>query len=120
MRLTNPETKLKLSDTKRYDLQDHKMFEKLKELEDIEERYGIEILTVYKAMVDGCYYLYNGKIEHFIPDERNFICPDFDNRSMDLMYASTYENACHVGACLSFNSYGMRWALTREELEGDR
>lgn len=95
---------------------DGNAIEKLGKLEDIEERYGIEILTVYKAMVNGCYYRYNGKIEHFIPDERNFICLNLDNRSMDLMYASSYENACHVGKCLFFESYGGQWALTKEEL----
>ena len=50
MRLTNPETKLKLSDTKRYDLQDHKMFEKLKELEDIEEDFGVDLISFLKEM----------------------------------------------------------------------
>lgn len=50
MRLTNPETKLKLSDTKRYDLQDHKMFAKLDQLEDIEEELGVDLISFLTEM----------------------------------------------------------------------
>lgn len=91
--------------------------DKLSQLEDIEERHSIEILTVYKTMVDGCYYFYNGKIEHFIPDGSNFACPNLDNGSVDLMYASPYENSCRIVASFPFEDYGVTWALTRKELE---
>lgn len=94
--------------------------DKLSQLEDIEERHGIEILTVYKAMVGGCYYFYNGKIEHFIPDGSNFACPNLDNGSVDLMYASPHGNSCRVVASLPFEEYRVIWALTREELEKPR
>jgi hypothetical protein len=91
--------------------------DKLSQLEDIEERHGIEILTVYKAMVNGFYYLSNGRIEHFRPDGSNFVCPNLDNGSVDLMYASPYEDSCRVVESLPFENYGVTWALTREELE---
>lgn len=91
--------------------------DKLSQLEDIEERYGIEILTVYKAMVNGFYYLSNGKIGHFIPDRSNFVWPNLNNGSVDLMWASPYEDACRVIASFPFGEYGATWALTRQELE---
>ena len=90
--------------------------DKLSQLEDIEERHGIEILTVYKTMVNGCYYFYNGKIEHFIPDGSNFVCPNLDNGSVDLMYASPYGDSCRVVASLPFEDCGGTWALTKEGL----
>lgn len=94
----------------------HKIIRKLGQLEDIEERYGIEIMTLFKAMVDGCYFLRNGKIEHFVPDENDFACPNLDNESLDLMYASPYEASCRVEVTLIFSEFGKTWALTREEL----
>lgn len=89
---------------------------KLGPLEDIEERYGIEILTLFKALVDGCYYLYNGKIEHFVPSENDFACPNLDNGSLDLMYASPYGGSCRVEVTLFFSRFGKTWALTKEDL----
>jgi hypothetical protein len=94
--------------------------DKLSQLEDIEEKHGIEILTVYEAMVNGFYYLSNGKIEHFRPDGSNFVCPNLDNESMDLMYASPYEDTCHVEKSLPFEGYRKTWALTRKELEAQK
>lgn len=90
---------------------------KLGKLETIEKRYGIEILTMFKAMVDGCYYLHNGKIEHFKPDGSNFICLNLDNESMDLMYANPYDDLCCVETNLLFSEYGKSWAITKEELK---
>lgn len=90
--------------------------DKLSQLEDIEERHGIEILTVYKAMVNGFYYLSDGKIAHFIPDRSNFVWPNLNNGSVDLMWASPYEDAYRVIASFPFGEYGVTWALAREEL----
>lgn len=94
--------------------------DKLSQLEDIEERHGIEILTVYKAMVNGFYYLSNGRIEHFIPDGSNFVCPNLDNGSVDFMYANPYKGSCRVVASFPFEEYGITWALARKELEKPR
>lgn len=91
--------------------------DKLRLLEDIEERHGIEILTVYKAMTGGCCYFYNGRIEHFVPDGSNFICPNLDTETVDFMYASHYEDSCRVVASFPFEEYGVTWALTQKELE---
>ena len=94
-----------------------KIRNKLFELENIEEKYGIEILTVYKAMVDGCYYLdYRGEIVHFIPSERNSIYLDIGNESVNLMYADSYEVSGLLNTTLFFKKYGKTWALTKEEL----
>lgn len=89
---------------------------KLGKHENIEERYGIEILTIFKVLVDGCYYLYRGEVKHFVPSGSDFACPNLDNESMDLMYASTYEDLCHITVTLPFSEFGKTWALTKEEL----
>ena len=91
--------------------------DKLGQLEDIEERYGIGILTIFKALTDGCYYYYNGKIEHFSPSDRQFISLNLENRSLDLMYVKCYGGGCYVGKSLLLGRYGISWALTKEELE---
>lgn len=96
-----------------------KALKKYKDIEDIEERYGIGMLTIFKVMTDGCYHCVNGEIKHFIPSGSDFACPNFDNESIDLMYASPYEDSCHIEKSLFFEDLGKKWALTKEELKND-
>lgn len=115
MRLTNPETKLKLSDTKRYDLQDHKIFEKLKELEDIEEELGIDLVTLFKALKNGFYYkisfknIKTGKIDQEIK-YTDYCYFYYDNNSI-AYFLATIDYQFYI------SSYGKDWTLTREESE---
>lgn len=85
----------------------------------VEERLGIDIVTAFKVSVDGCYYLYEGKIEHFIPNEREFARLNFDNKSIDLMhtiFSRAYRTSYYVETRLFFERYGKVWALTKDEL----
>lgn len=124
-RLTNKETKIKLSDTKRYDLQDHKMFAKLSELEDIEEELGIDLITLFKAMKNDIYVKQGEKIiKKEIKDIR---C----SKGLTAHYELNGKQYDKTGAIMilygDYNSqycdftnvytYGRVWALTKEELK---
>ena len=115
MRLTNPETKLKLSDTKRYDLQDHKMFAKLDQLEDVEEELGVDLVTLFKALKNGFYYKKQGIIVH-TSNRESYI---FLRAKSCLPTQMCIE--VHFGDLETmwfyFEDYGKTWAFTLEELE---
>ena len=134
MRLTNKETKIKLSDTEKYDLQDHKMFNKLSDLEDIEEQYGIDLITLFKALKNGIWSK-GGYYDDFIPtNEPYFITHEnieigftwYSERDSETDWESTrdYENQLcfyqHIYEdkqyIVRLKDYGKTWALTKEEL----
>ena len=111
-RLTNKETKIKLSNTKRYDLQDHKMFTKLSELENIEDELGIDL-----------------SLRHKVETSEKLYCKDNKGRLVQTRYYYSYGKD-GVGLellidvqpywCVSsypWKDYGKTWALTKEELE---
>ena len=96
-----------------------KPINKLGQLEDIEEKLGIDLITLFKALNNGVYV----RLE-----EKNDI--DFiEQVSMDniMEYPCFYycnENTINLGGLirpsytdLYFKDYGKTWALTREELE---
>lgn len=130
MRLTNPETKLKLSDTKRYDLQDHKMFAKLSQLEDIEEEYGIDLIFFLKllsALDKGFVYVKVRKIKQYkgysaieeTGEIKRTVITRFSryiNGTRDWFFTIPSMDVSIVTRYL-LKDYGVTWALTREELE---
>lgn len=95
----------------------YRALDKLGKIEDKEDQYGIEVLTMFDVLINGCYYIRNGKLEHFVPSGNEFACPNLDNESLDLMYASPYEDSCHVEATLFFSEFGKTWALKEKELK---
>lgn len=106
MRLTNKETKIKLSDTKRYDLQDHKMFIKLSELEDIEETLGIDLRDLIAILTGSIFvntelgiYELNGSM-CYIGRKDKALCCYFDAH----------------GKFLPFKDYGTYWSANREDV----
>lgn len=106
MRLTNKETKIKLSDTKRYDLQDHKMFTKLSELEDIEETLGIDLRDLLAILT--------GRI--FVNTELGIY-----ELSGSMCYIGRKDKAlcCYFdahGTFLPFKDYGTYWSANREDV----
>ena len=109
-RLTNKETKIKLSDTKRYDLQDHKMFTKLSELEDIEDGLSTDLIIIFKALENGFYYKEEGAIVYISKDDLLLSSGAIHFAGKGLIFA---------GLFLSFKDYGKTWALTKEELLND-
>ena len=75
------------------------IYAKLGELEDIEEEFGIDLVTLFKAISCGAYH----KLENDIIV--------FDNCS--LMY-----KMIRIGSAVHWlSNYGKTWALTKEELE---
>lgn len=81
---------------------------KLKEYEDIEERFEIEILTLVKACDDGIYFKsLKGDIKFF-----DDVIVDFAH---DLLICNVFDFDNHFE--ISIQDYGKAWALTRKELE---
>ena len=76
------------------------MYNKLCQLEDIEEELGIDFITLIKALREG-FVDGNGEYHHF---SNLFI----DN----IEIFDSYEKVSFY-----LNDYGKTWALTREELE---
>lgn len=84
---------------------------KLKQLEDIEEELGIDLITLFKALQNGVWYKDykdNDKIKFTDDIEENMKCKE-------LIVPAKYTI---IG--LNFRDYGKTWALTKEEwLEHD-
>lgn len=123
MRLTNEETKIKLSDTKRYDLQDHKMFTKLSQYEDIDEELGIDFITlskVWEALKSGAwfrnpYYNYKNQLHYFKSLNHDI---DVNRKCFDLrmdLFVKPFDYSTG-GTFFFFKDYGKTWALTEGEL----
>lgn len=81
-------------------------FEKLEKLEDIEEKFGIDLITLFK-LIDVVYvYSYGHK---------NIIRCSNDGVSLYDNSITIYNGTCVVSYPLS--EYGKSFALTKEELE---
>ena len=76
--------------------------EKLCQLEDVEEKLGIDLITLFKALEDGVYYL-NKQKELRWCQSRNLVISQKSLR----VYRHHYK---------LFKDYGKTWALTKEEL----
>lgn len=70
---------------------------KYKKLKDIEEKLGINLITLFKGLKDGIYGKVGNKIEHIL-------APHF---SFHLKKICIYK----------IKDYGKTWALTSEELQ---
>ena len=81
--------------------------EKLGKLEDIEEKLGIPLEVLFKALKDGVYYDY----KHREPEDIAFrLC----YKELIVRYTCFGEIDYDY---LEFKDYGKTWALTEEELE---
>lgn len=82
---------------------DDKIYNKLGQLEDLEDKLEIDLITLFKALKDGIYY-----------------ANDYSKRPR-LYYSDDYKCWCFeigLGAyVIKLKDYGKTWALTREELE---
>ena len=91
---------------------DNSIYKKLKILEDIEEELGIDLITLFKALIQMfVFHKENVKIEligiHFKSIKSN-----------ELYLFGFVEDTVHA-VYLSLKDYGKTWALTKEELEND-
>ena len=90
-----------------YKYNDFGCFDKLGELEDIEDELGIDLLTLIKAFRGGIYVKIDGEIDYI-----QYVSI-FKKRKWHLYSSSTFWGKYEI--CL-VKDYGKTWALTREEL----
>ena len=91
------------------------MFLKLGYLEDIEEEIGIDLITLFKALKNGCFaketFDYMGKKQTqiiFTEFTQLYYTDDLDGYLIHIRTIDYY-----------LKDYGKTWALTKEELENE-
>ena len=91
------------------------IYDKLFELEDIEEELGIDLITLFKAIKNGIWYwTKNSNVNAPQPSGPWKLHCDFYDRKGFVDEDDWY---CEV---FRFSEYGKTWALTKEELENGR
>ena len=115
-----------------------KQYEKLQELEDLEEELGIDLITLFKALKKGIWYKHNEmKVnpKYYDNNDRWDWC-DFpyyiETKKIVIEYIKKFGlrksndkllffsvRAYDDWYELYFEDYGKTWALTREELKDD-
>ena len=91
---------------------------KLGQLEDIEDKKGVEISTLAKALKDGFFYksAEDNSIKYVVSYISNksygFVCIESEFMSYYEVYLGQMRKECQF----YLNEYGKTWALTREEL----
>ncbi len=98
------------------DVMIHNAIDKLGQLEDIEERLGIKLSTLIKAVDDGIYskeYNEMRKVDLI----RLELVPGYPVTK----YEYTFEGLClyddDLEECYEFKDYGKTWALTKKEIK---
>lgn len=98
------------------DVMIHNAIDKLGQLEDIEERLGIKLSTLIKAVDDGIYskeYNEMRKVDLI----RLELIPGYSITK----YEYTFEGLClyddDLEECYEFKDYGKTWALTKKEIK---
>ena len=92
-------------------LPDHKIdssrfdcYDKLGQLEDIEDELGIDLITLFEALKNGIYKKGRNNLKGLIL---------YSKMPMFSLYHKTIDNEL-------IEDYGKMWALTREELKDDK
>lgn len=85
------------------------VYEKLGQLEDIEEELGIDLVTLFKALKDGFYRYRPTAINNVIC----FIAKPKVNMKQKCFTYGSYGKSY-------FKDYGKTWALTKEELKDEK
>ena len=97
---------------------DNSIYKKLKILEDIEEELGIDLITLFKALINGIWT----NQEQCYGDEKQGKIRFFQVRllleenAVGCIHNSMWKGK-EVIRTLYFKDYGKTWALTKEELE---
>ena len=82
-------------------------YKKLCQIEDIEQEFGIDLITLFKAVMNG--FWYKNKYGYHQADDYEYVIDLESNRLVKL-----YEED---GRIFCFEDYGKDWALTKQELE---
>lgn len=85
-----------------------KCYDKLGQLEDIEEELGIDLITLFKALKDGAWTKFNNEISK---------CDECEYQMLDIYIYFYWDNGKHL--VFELKDYGKTWALTKEELENE-
>lgn len=86
----------------------NQMYHKLRDLEDIEDELGIDLVTLFKILRTGGHiYVKNCKGINYWHVE------SLKQRGLNKQWYITYSNNVRV----KLKDYGETWALTKEELE---
>lgn len=83
------------------------VYEKLSQYEDIDEKFGIDLITMFKALEQDYVYYKNDKV-----------CV----RGINTRGLIVFDEGFGWGECdytLSWKDYGKTWGLSREELENE-
>lgn len=97
------------------------IYEKLCNLEDIEEELGIDLITLFKALKNGIWttlsYMDIHRMRYEKRQKQKYFYYDNVLITKDnLLISSSGDNTCGSYA-IKFIDYGKTWALTKEELE---
>ena len=82
-------------------------YKKLCQIEDIEEEFSIDLITLFKAVMNG--FWYKNKYGYHQADDYEYVIDLESSRLVKL-----YEED---GRIFCFEDYGKDWALTKKELE---
>ncbi len=98
------------------DVMIHNAIDKLGQLEDIEERLGIKLSTLIKAVDDGIY-----SKEYNEMRKVDLIRLELISGYPITKYEYTFEGLClyddDLEECYEFKDYGKTWALTKKEIK---
>ena len=90
------------------------LWNKEKEIEDIEEELGIDLITFHKALTNGVWVKNEvGQIYHTNVYLYNLISSSFNSTKNDFCFTTP------ISGLLLFDRIKQDWALTKEELEND-
>lgn len=84
-----------------------KTFDKLGQLEDIEDELGIDLITLFKALKNGIYIKNQSQTKHPLALLRT-------HYSNNTTRYYVFDNGKEIE--IKLNKYGKTWALTKEEL----
>jgi len=77
------------------------------EYKNIEEELGIDLITLHRALSNGCFVKFGKESIWFQPKE--YISIRYGELCLHFDY--------NLPKCCAFKDYGITWALTKEELE---
>ena len=107
----------------------NKYITKLGQLEDIEDKLGIDLVTLFKALKNGIYEKIQPNKKNRNPEPRfwsyedlslgyQFYSNEYEAIANDWTIYEGYDFVLIVsGESLRLKDYGKTWALTKEELE---
>lgn len=85
------------------------IIDKLGQLEDIEDKLGIDLITLFKALKNGCWYIHNDGHKYYEFCKKPSLVINWNNWCLRFDYEHNYE-------LTKYKDKENGWALTKEEL----